>query len=610
MKMPILAARAKTTETAAATANDPLRGGPLTISLGAGASALLKIDSIGRAAGCVVVSGWRIGEVEPALEAAGQELDCVLERVRRDDVAAHFPGRDAEGLGFVLIAEADDESPICLCWESASGRCRSALAPVGVDELDDAAIASMGEGRVLLLRRLEVGSAQWKALVRSLPAGEGSSAAAGHLESAVSIGAGEGAVVCGWAAGAADVRFWLENETGEARPLDAASRLERSDVLQSVGARFGIGALESGFVTYLEGFSASQSVVLKALADGKVHELHRIGCAALPADPLAVSRWLFGIPVGETALARHHALVEEPALSRLIERDRRSWETLPRRSHTLGRLAPDPEVSVIVPLYGRYDFVENQMVEWVRDPWFLANAELIYVIDDPALEAAFRTHALELFRLYAVPFKWVGGVVNRGFSGANNLGAQAARAERLLFLNSDVFPDAPGWLEPLLAALNGRPDLGAIGPRLVFAEGGIQHAGMVFERLDEYGVWINRHPYSGLSPALDPHVGLVEVPAVTGACMLVRRSDFDAVGGWDTGYLIGDFEDSDLCLKLRSIGLGTGYLPTVQLTHLERQSMVSLGVGEYRMRVVLWNAMRHQRRWGHVLDGDATGATQ
>jgi GT2 family glycosyltransferase len=105
----------------------------------------------------------------------------------------------------------------------------------------------------------------------------------------------------------------------------------------------------------------------------------------------------------------------------------------------------------------------------------------------------------------------------------------------------------------------------------------------------------------GFDPTLDPAKELTVVPAVTGACMLVRRCDFDAVGGWDTGYLIGDFEDSDLCLKLRSSGLASAYLPTVQLTHLERQSMRALGSGEYRMRVTLWNALRHQQRWGELI---------
>jgi GT2 family glycosyltransferase len=87
------------------------------------------------------------------------------------------------------------------------------------------------------------------------------------------------------------------------------------------------------------------------------------------------------------------------------------------------------------------------------------------------------------------------------------------------------------------------------------------------------------------------------VPAVTGACLAIRRKDFDRVGGWDTGYLIGDFEDSDLCQKIRKEGMKVGYLPDIQLTHLERQSFKELGNDDFRTRVVIYNAVRNQERW-------------
>jgi GT2 family glycosyltransferase len=91
------------------------------------------------------------------------------------------------------------------------------------------------------------------------------------------------------------------------------------------------------------------------------------------------------------------------------------------------------------------------------------------------------------------------------------------------------------------------------------------------------------------------------MPAVTGACLAMRRAQFDEVGGWDTGYLIGDFEDSDLCLKLRSAGWDIAYEPAVQLVHLARQSFKMLGEDDYRTRVVIHNAVRHQSRWESLL---------
>ena len=108
-------------------------------------------------------------------------------------------------------------------------------------------------------------------------------------------------------------------------------------------------------------------------------------------------------------------------------------------------------------------------------------------------------------------------------------------------------------------------------------------------------------PRLGLDPSFDPAKGLTELPAVTGACMIMRRQDFDNVGGFDQGYLIGDFEDSDLCMKVQVAGLKVGYLPEATLTHLERQSFRLLGDGSFRNLVVRFNAWRHHQRWGTAI---------
>ena len=69
--------------------------------------------------------------------------------------------------------------------------------------------------------------------------------------------------------------------------------------------------------------------------------------------------------------------------------------------------------------------------------------------------------------------------------------------------------------------------------------------------------------------------------------MLMTRAPFDSVRGWDNGYLIGDFEDSDLCFKIREQGKHCVYVPTVELTHLERQSFNLTGAPDFRTKVVI-----------------------
>ncbi|HZH47872.1 MAG TPA: galactosyltransferase-related protein [Roseococcus sp.] len=91
---------------------------------------------------------------------------------------------------------------------------------------------------------------------------------------------------------------------------------------------------------------------------------------------------------------------------------------------------------------------------------------------------------------------------------------------------------------------------------------------------------------------------LLPAHAITGACVLLRRTDWDALGGFDEGYVIGDFEDSDLCLRLAERGLSCAVDPAVRLYHLERQSQEA--AAGWRFNATLVNAWRHAKRWGKL----------
>ena len=104
------------------------------------------------------------------------------------------------------------------------------------------------------------------------------------------------------------------------------------------------------------------------------------------------------------------------------------------------------------------------------------------------------------------------------------------------------------------------PDFSVVGPKLLYADGNLQHAGMYFFRLPN-GVFQNMHYYKGYGRDFGPANIAREVPAVTGAVMALKRSSFLGVGSFTTDYVIGDYEDSDLCLKLRARGGVCQYLP-------------------------------------------------
>jgi GT2 family glycosyltransferase len=180
---------------------------------------------------------------------------------------------------------------------------------------------------------------------------------------------------------------------------------------------------------------------------------------------------------------------------------------------------------------------------------------------------------------------------NRGFAVASNQGAALARSDVIVFLNNDTEPFA-GWLEPLLRVLEERPEVAAVGSRLLFPDGLIQHAGVaiVEEVTPQRQVFGGVHAYYRM-PAEHPEVMVPrDWQAVTGACMAVRRDLFEAVGGFDEAYWNGN-EDVDLCFELGSRGHRVAYEPTSVLIHHESVS------GPERFSKVPENERRLMDKW-------------
>lgn len=571
----------------------------------------VKIDAAYYINGKIILSGWKTAKVRLSLMQEDSVLSISEVRVPRPDVVAHLSLTTNEDIGFVLIAEAANEHKVKLAWDGAApgGKAHALLELSKVGSLKEIDKSAVGPAFSLVRRRFlndELDDLGKKSSHGEHFAGVACPNARGYLEAASCLRDGSGGVVVGWLLCAPDATVWLEDEEGNTFSMDSAFRLFRQDVLDAVGADVSEGMPESGFILRIGGAKPGGRLRLLAASNRGIHMLGEVAISELPADPAGAAKWLFTVQTPLAELPRRFAQVDRPLIEHLIQRKQSGWARLPERVHRLGHAIEQPLVSIIIPLYGRIDFVEHQMVEFASDSWLAKHAEIIYVVDDPALVEPFTMQAPALHRLYKIPFTWIWGSANRGFSGANNLGAKYARAPYLNFLNSDAFPQQEGWLKQLLDTLASREDIGVIAPRLVFADGSIQHAGMNFQRRDELDIWINHHPSMGTDPLLDPHRELTMLPAVTGACMLLRTRDFDKVGRWDTGYLIGDFEDSDLCLKLRRAGLLAAYLPTVQLTHLERQSFKLIGQGDFRTKVVIYNAARHQDRWSELIEASAS----
>jgi GT2 family glycosyltransferase len=153
--------------------------------------------------------------------------------------------------------------------------------------------------------------------------------------------------------------------------------------------------------------------------------------------------------------------------------------------------------------------------------------------------------------------------VNQGFARACNAGAEAAGdVDYLLFLNNDTIP-TPGFLDALVQEASSDQGIGAVGAKLLFPNGLVQHAGVVIGQ-DRWP----HHLYAGFPgshPAVDHSR---DVTAVTAACMLIRRGDFGGLGGFDPAFHNG-YEDVDLCLRLSERGRRIRYCHRSVVYHLE-----------------------------------------
>jgi GT2 family glycosyltransferase len=282
-----------------------------------------------------------------------------------------------------------------------------------------------------------------------------------------------------------------------------------------------------------------------------------------------------------------------PALQDIERRLGKTIEVDCTKDYSLPESAP--LVSIVVPLYKVLDFLRFQLSGMATDPWLAANAEVIYVLDSPEIQDETEHLLGGLHLLHGLPMKLVVMNRNGGYARACNAGARFARGAILVMLNSDVVPCAPGWLQVLSRALLEDRTLGAIGPKLIFEDGSLQHAGLYFGR-DQRGIWLNHHFHKGMPGDYRPAQHTRDVPGVTGACLVARRETYERVGGYTDDYVIGDYEDSDLCLKIRRLGLQIAYEPAACLYHFERRSIRR---SQDYMRGVAsqYNSWLHTQRW-------------
>jgi len=250
-----------------------------------------------------------------------------------------------------------------------------------------------------------------------------------------------------------------------------------------------------------------------------------------------------------------------------------------------------PTVSIIIPLFNNLEFTKR-CISSITENTSPDIYELI-LVDNGSTDGtvayldSLATHTIRVIR----------NKQNLGFAKACNQGANAAQGTYLLFLNNDTEVQY-GWMEPLLTVLNEDPSVAACGSKLLFPDGTIQHAGLMV--IDDRALpdpLVARHIYYQKPSTFVKANCMTTYQALTAACLMVRRSAFEDIEGFDEEYWNG-YEDVDLCFKLQQKGWRLVYNHESVVIHHESKS------GPERFRKVRENIERLHKKWLGIITPD------
>lgn len=556
--------------------------------------------------GATIMCGWtsqpwgEIGELSVAIHSQGERA-----RVPAEVLWYDRPDLGGNGIGYILLFHL----PVSIEVEKTD------LANVEV-ELDfwshrlrphsDTLLCEAERARAWLtevLPRIRKGDVSALREVISRPVFSGSDTLASlpvpcHFETdAIYAVPGHGMFLLGWsldpASAIRSIRICSGRSTSANDLRTTLLRIERTDVRDAFASKYDLPDARVGFVAHTP-LAIQPGSPLHAEIELQSGEIGFKPLAqAMPAGVPAIRRILQNLKLtGEELQPAFDRVLGAPLVA--INRARLA-KAISVSEVCFGSPPAAPRCSIVVPLYGRLDFVEYQCALFSQGG--LDEDELIYVLDEPARKAELLDLARGCHAKFGVPLRVILPEENRGFGPASNLGLVHARGRHVCFLNSDIFPADTTWLDKLVTDLETDAEIGTVGALCLFADGSIQHAGMDYEAVPLFGGWLfPKHPGKGMKPPATA-TRLQNAPGVTGACMVMRRELANELGGFDPDYVIGDFEDADLCNRIKAKGLRCVVDHEVVLYHLERQSQGDQSTN-WRMNLTLLNAWTFNQRWG------------
>lgn len=242
-----------------------------------------------------------------------------------------------------------------------------------------------------------------------------------------------------------------------------------------------------------------------------------------------------------------------------------------------------PKVSVIIPTKVRLDLLKL-CLEGLSSCTDYPDIEIIIVDNGAPIGTV-----TEIAKASAGdrPFQVLRHEAAFNFADFNNLGANKAKSDFLLLLNDDVCPLEPSWLKRMISSAM-EPNVGAVGARLLYSDGTLQHGGVTLGLS-----WLCGHLWRGATSEAVRKLPRLVAPsrrlAVTAACLAVKRSAWEQVGGMNGADYPVTLNDIDFCLRLETQGLETIYRGDAFLLHDESKS-----------RGTTLDALSKRQRWHEV----------
>lgn len=253
-----------------------------------------------------------------------------------------------------------------------------------------------------------------------------------------------------------------------------------------------------------------------------------------------------------------------------------------------------PLVSILIP---NKDHVEELMdcIDSIREKSTYQNYEIIIVENGSTEPVTFAYYKKLEQEKAAGVLEWKGGF---NYSAINNFAIHQAKGEYVLLLNNDIEVITPEWIEEMLMYVQ-QKEIGAAGAMLYYYDDTIQHAGVI---LGIGGVAGHSHKYfqRGARGYMGRLKVVQDLTAVTAACMLVKKSVLEQVGGFDEEMKVA-FNDVDLCMKIREAGYRIVFTPFAELYHYESKSR-GMEDSPEKIRRFEGETGHFQKKWNRQLE--------